>query len=153
MEVHSMWNKKLNADQVSIDTAGNVFKHVIVELRGSQTIAELRESPALWANIQGNATLRLARGDIATIISPDGLAIADQCRVTRSLGGQVWLSAPLRMIALEEVGLFSTDHHEVIPHGVGFSIRAKRSGAVEPKVFASEELAKIDILKKVPTAA
>ena len=145
-------SKKLHPSQASID-AGQMFKHLHLTLRHDQTIAGVHEDPDLWQVIQGNLNTRVSRGDEVTIISADGLQLADRCRVVRAQSGAVWLSKPLRMVELQDVALFQTPHHEVVPVGTGFSVRTLRGGVIDPKVFQTEEQAKMAVLQRSPVAA
>ena len=94
--------------------------------------------------------LKLGRGDRVTLISADGLTIADQLPVVKSLSGSVWLGKPLRLIQLEEVALYSDGKLEVVPSGVGFAVQSVRDGRMEDRMFASAEAAKAEILRRQP---
>ena len=146
-------SKKLHPSQVSIDTAGQVFKHAILTLRHNQTIAMVHETPDQWRVIQGNLNTRLSRGDEVSIISADGLQIADRCRVLWAKGGEIQLGKPLRLVELRETALYANEHYEVVPVGTGFSVKAKRTGRVEEGVHQTEEAAKQELLKRSPVAA
>ncbi len=135
-------NAKINPTQARLEHGGQVWKHIVVTLRGTQTIAEVRESPELWTSIQADMAVKVARGDEVSLISPDGLEIADRCRVTRAQDGQVWLGKPLRMVSLEPVGLFNDGQSEVWPNGTGFSIR-HRDGMVEDKVYVNQDACRV----------
>ncbi len=110
---------KLNPGQAAVESAGQYFKHVAVRLAGVQDIAVVREHPEMWTAIQHDRMLKLGRGDRVTLISADGLTIADQLVVVKALAGSVWLGKPLRMIQLEEVALYSDGKLEVVPAGTG----------------------------------
>ena len=141
---------KLNPSQAAVESAGQYFKHVAVRLRGAQSIAVVREHPEVWTAIQTTRTLKLQRGDRVTLISADGLTIADQLVVVKALSGSVWLGKPLRMIQLEEVALYSDGKLEVVPSGVGFAVQSVRDGRMEDRMFASAEAAKSEILRRQP---
>ena len=141
---------KINPGQAAVESAGQFFKHVCVRLKGAQDIAVVREHPEMWTAIQHDRMLKLGRGDRVTLISPDGLTIADQMVVTKALAGSVWLGKPLRMIQLEEVALFSDGKLEVVPAGTGFSLQHVRDGGAESRIYASAEAAKAEILRRQP---
>ncbi len=141
---------KLNPGQAAMESAGQIFKHIAVRLTGVQDIAVVREHPEMWTSIQHDRMLKLGRGDRVTLISADGLTIADQLPVTKALAGSVWLGKPLRMIQLEEVALFSDGKLEVVPAGVGFAVQSVRDGRMEDRMFASAEAAKAEILRRQP---
>ncbi len=147
-----MSNLKLQASQV--EKAAARFKHLVVSLRADQEISGLLETPSAWSAVQASDTeRRLNRGDRVTIISSDGLMIADQAVVTKALGGDVWISKPLRMIKLEPTPLYEHGAFRVIPNGVGFSIESVPDGRAEAKVFASVEAAKVEIARRQPVKA
>ncbi len=145
-------NSKLNPTQVRTEHDGQVWRHVVIALRGTQAIAEVRESPELFTSIQHDLSIKVSRGDEVSLISPDGLEIAERCRVTRASDGHVWLSKPLRMVSLEPVGLFNDGQSEVWPNGTGFSIR-HRDGMVEDKVYVNQDACRVEILRRRPTRA
>ncbi len=144
---------KLHPSQAVIEHGGHVFKHVIVTLRAEQTIATVREIPDTWSAIQSNRTVALRRGDRVSLVSADGNTIADQCVVVRAEGGEIELSKPLRLIQLEALGLFKSGQYEVVPNGVGYSLKGGRSGHVEDKIFGSVEAAKTEIFRRQPAKA
>ncbi len=144
---------KLHPSQAVIEHGGHVFKHVIVTLRAEQTIATVREIPDTWSAIQSNRTVALRRGDRVSLVSADGNTIADQCVVVRAEGGEIELSKPLRLIQLEALGLFKSGQYEVVPNGVGYSLKGGRSGHIEDKIFASVDAAKSEIFKRQPAKA
>ena len=141
---------KLSTSQAAVESAGQYFKHVAVRLTGAQDISVVRESPSMWSAVQHDRMLKLGRGDRVTLISADGLTIADQMVVTKALAGSVWLGKPLRMIQLEEVALYSDGKLEVVPSGVGFALQHVRDGGTESRVYASAEAAKAEILRRQP---
>ncbi len=145
-------NSKLSVTQARVEYAGQTWKHVVITLRGTQSIAEVRESPELWTSLQADMAVKVGRGDEVSFISPDGLEIADRCRVTRAQDGQVWLSKPLRVVSLDPVGLFNDGESEVWPNGTGFSIK-HRDGMVEDKVYVSQDACRSEILRRRPTRA
>ena len=146
-------NSKLNPTQARTEHDGQVWRHVIITLRGAQSIAEVRESPELWTSIQHEMGVRVSRGDEVSLISPDGLEIADRCRVIRAQDGQVWLGKPLRMVELDPVGLFNDGQNEVWPNGTGFSIKHSRDGSVEGKVYQTQDACRVEIIRRRPTKA
>ena len=141
---------KLSTSQAVVESAGQFFKHVAVRLRDAQALAVVREHPEMWSAIQHDRMLKLGRGDRVTLISADGLSIADQMVVTKALAGSVWLGKPLRMIQLEEVALYSDGKLEVVPSGVGFAVQSVRDGRMEDRVYASAEAAKAEIVRRQP---
>ena len=145
--------QKIDPRRVAVDTDGMRFRHLVVDLTERLSIADAREQPELWSRVQERQDLKVKRGDRVTLVSSDGLTIADQCVVLRAQGGSAWLGAPLRMITLEEVGLFSDGLHQVVPNGVGYSVCNIRSGRVGDRIFNSEEAAKSEILKRQPRVA
>ena len=131
--------------------AEQVFKHVVISLRADQTITGVREDVACWTAIQHDLGRRVRRGDEVTIVSADGLQVADRCRVLRAEGGKLWLGKPLRVVSLEPVGLYDNGQHRVVPNGTGFSIQNCRDNRAEDRVYQSEEQAKSEILRRMPT--
>ncbi len=140
---------KLNPGQC-LD-AEQVFKHVVISLRADQTITGVREDVACWSAIQHDLGRRVRRGDEVTIVSADGLQVADRCRVLRAEGGKLWLGKPLRVVSLEPVGLYDNGQHRVVPNGTGFSVQNCRDNRAEDRVYQSEEQAKSEILRRMPT--
>ena len=131
---------KLNPTQCCVESAGHTFKHILVTLTGAQEIAVLRETPGAWKLIQANRGLAVRRGDTVSIISADGLVLAEALGVKRAMGGDVWLDKPLRIRTLEPDILYEGAAHSVIPVGTGFSIKHNR-GQTEDRVFATVEAA------------
>ncbi len=141
---------KLAPGSASVESAGHIFKHIAVRLTGVQDIAVVREHPEMWTAIQHDRMLKLGRGDRVTLISADGLTIADQLVVVKALAGSVWLGKPLRMIQLEEVALCSDGKLEVVPAGTGYSLQHVRDGGTESRIYQSAEAAKAEILRRQP---
>ena len=52
-------NAKLNVTQARVEYAGQSWKHVVLTLRGTQTIAATRESPELWTSIQADMAMKV----------------------------------------------------------------------------------------------
>ena len=125
---------KIRPAQACVDSAGFRFKHLVVELAGSQEIAAVRETPECWTAIQSDAGLALRRGDKVTVVSADGLTIGDSFVVTRAEGGKVYLGKPLRMIELEPTALYSDGVREVVAVGTGYGVRNIRSARLDGNV-------------------
>ena len=70
-------NKKIHVSQAVVDYAGQSRKHIVIELRGEQTIADVLSTPEAWLQIQSDGTKVLRKGDVVSVISSDGLAMAD----------------------------------------------------------------------------
>ena len=145
-----MPNVKLQVDQAQIESAGFRFKYLSVELHGTQTIAEVLETPDCWSSIQGDKVRHLGRGDTVSIISADGLVIADRATCTKALAGHCWFGPPLRMVTLEDVSLFEDRAFKVVPAGTGFAIMSVRDARVDDKIFATADAAKSEILRRQP---
>ncbi len=143
---------KLNPTQCVVESAGHLFKHIVVTLSGAQEIAVLRETPSAWRLVQANRNLVLKRGDTVSIISSDGLVFAESLGVKRALAGEVWLDKPLRIRTLEPDVLYETPQHSIIPAGVGFSIKHNR-GQTEDRIFATVEAAKTELNRRAPVQA
>ena len=88
-----------------------------------------------------------------SIIAPDGLTIADRCRVVRPERGHVWLGKPLRLVELEPVGWYDNGQSRVVPRGTGVSIQHVRDGRKEDGTYQSEEACKAEILRRQPSRA
>ena len=142
-------SRKIYPSQASLEYAGVKFKHVVVALSGDQTIAGVFETPDVWVNVQTG--MRLSKGDRVTIVAADGNAIADQAMVVKAEAGQLWFSKPLRVVALDEVALFSDGVHRVVAVGTGYSVSNIRNGRIGDRIFHSEEAAKAEILKRQPS--
>ncbi len=140
---------KLNPTQCVVESAGHLFKHVVVTLSGDQEIAVLRETPSAWKLVQANRNLVLKRGDTVSIISSDGCVFAESLGVKRAIGGDVFLDKPLRIRTFEPDILFEDAQHSVIPVGTGFSIKHRR-GQTEDRVFVSVEAAKTELNRRAP---
>ncbi len=147
-----MSNQKLQAAQSQVEAAGYRWKHLSVALHGNQTIAEVLETPDAWSALQGDRVRCLSKGDKVSIISADGLVLADQAIVTKALAGSVWFSKPLRMVSLEEVALFSDDKHRIIAVGTGYSIQTLRDGRTDEKIFGTPKAAEAEIHRRAPVS-
>jgi len=145
--------KKIRLSPQQAKLAEHSFRHLVVTLRQAETIAAVMADPEAWINIQHDLGLAVKRGDEITLVSHDGAQIADRCRVTRAEGGRLWLSKPLRLVQLEDVGLYDDGAHRVVPVGTGFSIQSCRDGHTGEMVFRSEAAAKNEILRRKPTRA
>ncbi len=121
-----------------------------VALHGAQTIAGALETPECWSAIQGDKVRHLGRGDTVSIISADGLTIADRAVCIKALAGSCWFGKPLRMVTLEEVNLFEDRAFKVVPAGTGFAIMSVRDARVDDKIFATADAAKSEILRRQP---
>ena len=147
-----MANVKLQAAQSQIESAGFRWKHLSVALVGDQQIADVLESPSAWSALQGDRVRCLSKGDKVSIISADGLALADQAIVTKALAGSVWFSKPLRMVPLDEVALFSDDKHRIIAVGTGYSIQTLRDGRTDDKIYGTPKAAEAEIHRRAPVS-
>jgi hypothetical protein len=147
-----MSNQKLQAAQSQVEAAGYRWKHLSVALNGNQTIAEVLETPDAWSALQTDRVRCLSKGDKVSIISADGLVLADQAIVTKALAGSVWFSKPLRMVSLEEVALFSDDKHRIIAVGTGYSIQTLRDGRTDEKIFGTPKAAEAEIHRRAPVS-
>ena len=147
-----MSNQKLQAAQSQVEAAGYRWKHLSVSLTGNQSIAEVLETPDAWSALQTDRVRCLSKGDKVSIISADGLVLADQAIVTKALAGSVWFSKPLRMVSLEEVALFSDDKHRIIAVGTGYSIQTLRDGRTDEKIFGTPKAAEAEIHRRAPVS-
>lgn len=143
-------SRKIQTSQVTLESAGPRFKHLAVALSGDQEIAGVLESPDIWALVQQDTMKRVRRGDTVTVISSDGLTIADQAMVVRAEAGRLWFSKPLRMVKLEEIALYEDGQYAVVAVGVGYSLKVKRDGSVDSRVFNTVDAAKQEILRRQP---
>ena len=148
-----MPNVKLQVAQAQVESAGFRFKHLSVELRGSQSIAEVLETPAAWTAVQADRMRHLNRGDEVTIIASDGLTKADRATVIKAEAGSLWFSKPLRVIQLDPVALFEDKMFRVVPRGVGYAVQSIRDGRTEEKVYMTVEAARTEITKRQPVKA
>ena len=147
-----MSNQKLQASQSQVEAAGFRWKHLSVALHGDQTIAGVLETPDAWSALQTDRVRCLSKGDKVSVISADGLVLADQAIVTKALAGSVWFSKPLRMVSLEEVALFSDDKHRIIAVGTGYSIQTLRDGRTDEKIFGTPKAAEAEIHRRAPVS-
>ncbi len=146
-------SKNISPAQVRVQEDGQVFRHIVVKLKGEQTIPELRESPDVWQAVQHEGSLKVSRGDIVSMVSADGNQICDSCRVVKAEGGKLWLGAPLRMIELDAVSYYSDSFDAVVANGTGYSIFNIRGGHTGDRTFVSVEAAKQEIIRRRPTRA
>ncbi len=108
-------------------------------------------SPGAWKQVQTDRTVAVRRGDSVNVWSSDGLVFAEGLMVIRSLGGEIWLSKPIRLVTMEVEALYEDKTHTIIPRGAGFVIRHTRTEAVEDKVYQSVAAAKSAISRRQPT--
>lgn len=141
---------KLLPTQIQLEFAGQTQKTITVTLLGDQTLDALVGSPRAWKQVQTDRTVSLHRGDLVNVWSNDGLVLAEGLMVTRSLAGEIWLSKPLRLVTMEAEALFEDTLHTIIPVGAGFSIRHKRTEALEERVYQSVAAAKSELNRRVP---
>jgi len=145
-----MADLKITASQCIVDSHGQVFKHLVVNLKAEQSIAEIRETPEAWIAIQQESTFAVKKGDSVTLISQDGLSMALECIVTKALAGDVWLGKPSRMVKLEADSLFSDEHHSVVARGTGYCLKRLRDGHVEDGIFATAKAAEMEVVRRQP---
>ncbi len=50
---------KIYPSQAVVEYAGHHFTHLVVRLRGAQTIAAVRETPEVWVKIQADRTYKV----------------------------------------------------------------------------------------------
>ncbi len=142
---------KLSPQQCVLESAGHFFRHVVVTLRGDQTIAELREQPSAWALCQSNRNICLKRADTVTCLSADGKIKVESMTVVRAVGPDVFLGAPLRIVEMEtDVAFEDSAGHEVIPSGVGYAIKHTKGGKVEDRIYATAAAAKTELNRRAP---
>ena len=146
-------NKNVNPSQVRVQEDGQIWRHIVVKLKGDQKIYEVRESTDIWQAIQHEGSLRVRRGDIVSLISADGNEICDSMRVVRAESGNVWLGSPARLVELDPVGFYSDGFSEVVAAGTGFSIANVRDGSVDERIYGTVEAAKQEIVRRRPTRA
>lgn len=136
--------KKIQPMQAKIDD-GFTGKHVRIELRAEQTIDGVLHDPGMWTAIT------LSKGDTVSVISPDGLAMADSAMVVKAEGGRCWFSKPLRMVSFEVSNLYSDGIYEVVTHGVGYVIKSLRDGLTHyDQTFATAKAAEHEIVRRRP---
>ena len=149
-DVNARRGKKINANQARID-AGFTRKHMLVELRDEQTIAGVLSTPEVWTQIQSEGGKALLKGDLVSVISPDGLAMADSAMVIKTERGRCWFSKPLRMVSFEATGLFNNGTYEVVTYGTGYVIKTLRDGLINyGQVFPSPKAAEHEIERRTP---
>ena len=147
-------SKKIHVSQAVVDTAGQARKHIVVTLRGEQTIADVLATPEAWTGIQSDGTKALRKGDVVSVISPDGLALADSAMVVKAEGGRCWFSKPLRMVSFEVSTLYSDGTHAVESHGTGYVIKTLRDGSINyGQIFATAKAVEIEIERRKPVKA
>ena len=139
--------------QATVDSCGQKFKVLVVELTGSQTVDGLRASPSAFKLIQPDRTLTLHRGDTVHVVAADGGSIAQGLCVIRALGHEIWLGKPLRIVKLEQDILYEDASHTVVPQGAGYSIRHNRTEVVEDRVFHSVDAAKSELARRAPVVS
>jgi hypothetical protein len=145
---------RIGVDQVAIESHGHLWKHAVLRLRGSMTIAEVRERPELWIHYQANPNQALRRGDHVTVVSADGLSRAWMMVVLQAEAGKVWLGKPLAMDSFEPEVLFESQLYVVAPLGTGYVVKSKRTGEIEAnKTYPTVDAAKAEILRRQPTKA
>ncbi len=86
-------NKNISPAQVRCESDNQIWRHIVVKLKGEQSIPEVRESPELWQAVQHEGSLKVSRGDIVSMISADGNQICDSCRVIKAEGGKLRLGS------------------------------------------------------------
>ena len=137
-----------------VDQDGMVFRSIVVTLTERDNLATFREDPSRWSSVQSATHTRVKRGDRVTLVSHDGLTVHDSYIVSKAEGGHVWLNdKPLRIINLEEDALFSDGVNEVIPKGVGYSVRHVRSKRDEGPVYTSAKAAEAEVLRRQAKSA
>ncbi len=147
-------NKKIHSSQAVVNWAGGATKSLLVRLRGDQKIADVLAEPSAWLQIQGDGMKRLAKGDVVSIVSPDGLVTADSAMCIKAEAGNVWFSKPLRMVNFETVALYSDGRHEVVPVGTHWAIKNIRDGSIDyTTMYPSPKAAEIEIERRKPTRA
>ncbi len=147
-------NKKIHVSQAVVDHAGQSRKHVVVTLRADQQIADVLATPEAWTGIQQDGTKALRKGDIVSVISPDGLAMADSAMVVKAEAGRCWFSKPLRMVSFEVSALYSDGTHAVESYGTGYVIKTLRDGHTHyDQVFPSAKAAEHEIERRKPVKA
>ncbi len=144
-------NKNIYPNQLRVQEDGQIWRHIVVKLKGEQSIPELRESTDVWQAVQHEGSLKVSRGDIVSMVSADGNEICDSRRVVKAEGGKLWLGAPLRMITLDAVSYYSDSFDAVVANGTGYSIFNIRGGHTGDRVFVSVEAAKQEIIRRRPT--
>ena len=142
---------KLRTNQAGVDLCGSKFKSLVVSLTGEQSIVGVLQDPDVWQEIQSDRMLHLSRGDRVSVVSPDGLVLADSAVCVKAEGGRCWFSKPLRTIALQETALFSDDRFRVQPCGTGYVVEAVRDGRREDRIYATAKAAESEILRRQPT--
>ena len=144
---------KIQSAQSQIESVGYRWKHLSVALHGNQSISAVLEDPTCWSSVQADKVRCLNKGDKVSIISSDGLTLADQVVVVKALAGSVWLGKPLRLIQMESVGLFEGDAYRVVPAGTGFAIQGTRDSRTDDRVFATAKAAESEIHRRAPVKA
>ncbi len=147
-------NKKIHVSQAVVDHAGQSRKHLVVELRGDQQIADVLATPEAWLQIQQDGMKRLAKGDTVSVVSSDGLVVADSAMCIKAEAGNCWFSKPLRMVNFETVALYSDGRHEVVPVGTNYALRNIRDGSIDySQLFPSAKAAEHEIERRKPIKA
>ena len=142
---------RINVTQVTVDNAGGVFKRLVVNLRGDQTIDAAVKTPEAWFGIQQDAMKILGKFDTVCIISPDGLAMARDVPVKKALAGHVWFGKTPGIETAESNALYTDGKHEVVEHGTGYAIKNLRDGSINyTQMFATPKAAEHEIERRKP---
>ena len=147
-------NQKIHVSQAVVDWAGQARKHIHVTLRGEQRIDAVLAEPSAWLGIQQDGMKRLAKGDVVSIVSPDGLVTADSAMCIKAEAGNCWFSKPLRMVTFETVALYSDGRHEVVPVGTNYALRNIRDGSMDyTTMYPTPKAAEVEIERRKPVKA
>ncbi len=149
MTTQKMLNK-LRVSQASVDLCGQKFKHLVISLTGEQSIVGVLQDPDIWTAIQSDRMLHLSKGDRVTVVSPDGLVLAESAMCVKAEAGRCWFGKPLRTVALEETPLFEDGKHRVVAVGTSYSVASIRDGRVEDRLYSSAKAAESEILRRAP---
>ena len=145
---------RIDVNQATVDRAGGVFKRLVVELRGEQTIDAAVKTPQAWLGIQRDAMKILGKFDTVCIISPDGLTMARDVPVKKALGGHVWFGKVPGLETADSDALYSDGTHEVVSHGTGYVLKTLRDGNIHyNQVFATAKAAEHEIERRKPIKA
>ena len=147
----------LDPKHIQTDSCGKVFRHVVLTLQPGQSMAELRETPSAFKRVQQSRDKKILRSDFISVIENTengGTRTYYKAPVTSCEGPDVYLGKPQHVIDQDPVVLYSADPlYEVVPNGVRYSIRDKRSDHIDQLTFESVASATREIDRRHPKHA
>jgi hypothetical protein len=144
--------KPVRIDPARVTEHGHQMRDWVIRMPADATLQDLND-PAVFARVQNDRSVSLARPDHLTIVAFDETWIAT-CYVAAATSTGVSITKPqVTHLPARDQGLFQDELYRVVWAGNGYEVRRKADGAKMTAPVANETLAIRDLKALYPRPA